>query len=166
MTAINPAQYPKVEHRIREFLKSLNSGGGAPIETMAPAEAQKILVAFGKLDMLVNNAGIFKFEPFENISVAEFNREFSTNVLGLILTIQEAIRIRGVSSLAGSQFPAQWNPLFRNEGRRGKSHPRVVAGAWSSQDSSQCHRARLYPQRRYTGGGPSRRGKRAMGASE
>jgi acetyl esterase len=34
MTAINPAQNPKVEHRIREFLKSLNSGGGAPIETM------------------------------------------------------------------------------------------------------------------------------------
>jgi acetyl esterase/lipase len=44
MTAINPAQNPKVEHRIREFLKSLNSGGGAPIETLTPAEARKILV--------------------------------------------------------------------------------------------------------------------------
>lgn len=28
MTAINPTQNPKVEHRIREFLKALNSGGG------------------------------------------------------------------------------------------------------------------------------------------
>lgn len=32
MTAINPAQNPKVEHRIREFLKALNSGGGKAIE--------------------------------------------------------------------------------------------------------------------------------------
>jgi acetyl esterase len=44
MTAINPAQNPKVEHRIREFLKALNSGGGKPMETMTPAEARKVLV--------------------------------------------------------------------------------------------------------------------------
>jgi hypothetical protein len=44
MTAVNPAQNPKVEHRIREFLKALNSGGGKPMETMTPAEARKVLV--------------------------------------------------------------------------------------------------------------------------
>lgn len=75
------------------------------------AETKK---AFGKLDLLVNNAGVFKFEPFEAISVAEFHREFSTNVLGAILTIQEAIRQFGfkggrvinISSIAGSHaFP-------------------------------------------------------------
>jgi acetyl esterase/lipase len=43
-TAINPAQNPKVEHRVREFLKALNSGGGKPMETMTPAEARKVLV--------------------------------------------------------------------------------------------------------------------------
>ena len=66
--------------------------------------------AFGRLDILVNNAGVFKFEPFEDIAVAEFNREFSTNVLGPILTIQEAIkqfgfeegRVINISSLVGS----------------------------------------------------------------
>jgi 3-oxoacyl-[acyl-carrier protein] reductase len=66
--------------------------------------------AFGRLDILVNNAGVFKFEPFEHISVDEFHREFSTNVLGPILTIQEAIkqfgfnggRVINLSSLAGS----------------------------------------------------------------
>ncbi|RYD53780.1 MAG: SDR family oxidoreductase, partial [Verrucomicrobiaceae bacterium] len=65
---------------------------------------------YGKLDVLVNNAGVFKFEPFEKITVAEFQREFSTNVLGPILTIQEAIKQFGfeggsvinISSLAGS----------------------------------------------------------------
>src|SRR5215813_5401408 len=44
MNAINPAQNPKVEHRIRDFLKALNSGGGKPMETMTPAEARKVLV--------------------------------------------------------------------------------------------------------------------------
>jgi len=44
MSTINPDQNPKVEHRIREFLKALNSGGGKPIETLTPAEARKILV--------------------------------------------------------------------------------------------------------------------------
>jgi len=43
-TAINPAQNPKVEHRVREFLNALNSGGGKPIETLTPAEARKVLV--------------------------------------------------------------------------------------------------------------------------
>ena len=44
MTDINPAQNPKVDHRVREFLKVLNSGGGKPMETMTPAEARKVLV--------------------------------------------------------------------------------------------------------------------------
>jgi acetyl esterase/lipase len=44
MKTINPAENPKVEHRIQEFLKALNSGGGKPIETLTPAEARKVLV--------------------------------------------------------------------------------------------------------------------------
>jgi acetyl esterase/lipase len=44
MNAINPAENPKVEHRIREFLKALNSGGGPPIETLTPSGARKVLV--------------------------------------------------------------------------------------------------------------------------
>ena len=44
MTDINPAQNPKVDHRVREFLKALNSGGGKPIETLTPTEARKVLV--------------------------------------------------------------------------------------------------------------------------
>ena len=43
-TTINPAQNPKVDHRVREFLKALNSAGGKPMETMTPAEARKVLV--------------------------------------------------------------------------------------------------------------------------
>jgi 3-oxoacyl-[acyl-carrier protein] reductase len=48
--------------------------------------------AFGSLDVLVNNAGVYQFEPLESVTEAEFHREFNTNVLGPILTIQEAVR--------------------------------------------------------------------------
>jgi acetyl esterase len=44
MNTIEPAQNPKVEHRIRAFLKALNSSGGRPMETLTPAEARKVLV--------------------------------------------------------------------------------------------------------------------------
>jgi 3-oxoacyl-[acyl-carrier protein] reductase len=48
--------------------------------------------AFGGLDVLVNNAGVFQFDPLEAVTEAEFHREFDTNVLGPILAIQEAVR--------------------------------------------------------------------------
>jgi 3-oxoacyl-[acyl-carrier protein] reductase len=48
--------------------------------------------AFGTIDVLVNNAGVFKFEPLEEVTEAEFHRHFNTNVLGPILTIQEGVK--------------------------------------------------------------------------
>ncbi len=51
------------------------------------AEAQR---AFGRLDILVNNAGVYQFSSLEEITEAEFHREFNTNVLGLLLATQEA----------------------------------------------------------------------------
>ena len=53
------------------------------------AEAQK---NFGKLDVLVNNAGVFKFGPLAEVEPAEFHRQFDTNVLGPILASREAAR--------------------------------------------------------------------------
>ena len=53
------------------------------------AETKK---AFGAIDVLVNNAGIYKFEPLDSVSEAEFYREFNTNVLGTILATREAAR--------------------------------------------------------------------------
>jgi acetyl esterase len=44
MKPINAFENPKVEHRIREFLKALNSGGGPPIETLSPAKARRVLI--------------------------------------------------------------------------------------------------------------------------
>jgi 3-oxoacyl-[acyl-carrier protein] reductase len=53
------------------------------------AEARR---AFGPVDVLINNAGVFKFDPLEEVTEAEFHREFNTNVLGTILAVQEAVK--------------------------------------------------------------------------
>jgi 3-oxoacyl-[acyl-carrier protein] reductase len=54
------------------------------------AETKK---AFGAIDILVNNAGIYEFAPIEQITEEHFHRQFNLNVLGLLLTTQEALKI-------------------------------------------------------------------------
>jgi 3-oxoacyl-[acyl-carrier protein] reductase len=56
------------------------------------AEAKK---AYGRLDVLVNNAGVYEFAPLEEITEEHFHRQFNTNVLGLILATQEAAKLFG-----------------------------------------------------------------------
>jgi len=53
------------------------------------AETKK---AFGKVDVLVNNAGIYEFLPVEGITEEHFHKQFNLNVLGLLLTTQEAVK--------------------------------------------------------------------------
>src|SRR5579862_1845033 len=53
------------------------------------AETKK---AFGRLDVLVNNAGVYEFAPIEQVTEEQFHRQFNTNVLGLILATQEAVK--------------------------------------------------------------------------
>jgi 3-oxoacyl-[acyl-carrier protein] reductase len=54
---------------------------------------QETIKAFGALDVLVNNAGVYSFGPLESATEDEFHRQFNTNVLGLILATQEAVKI-------------------------------------------------------------------------
>lgn len=48
--------------------------------------------AFGPIDVLVNNAGVFQFAPLEQVTEQEFHREFGINVLGPILLTREALK--------------------------------------------------------------------------
>lgn len=48
--------------------------------------------AFGRLDALVNNAGVYEFSPLEDITEQHFHRMFNTNVLGLLLATREAAK--------------------------------------------------------------------------
>jgi 3-oxoacyl-[acyl-carrier protein] reductase len=51
--------------------------------------------AFGTLDVLVNNAGVYRFAPLEDVTEDEFHREFNINVLGVLLTSREAMKYFG-----------------------------------------------------------------------
>jgi len=53
--------------------------------------------AYGRLDVLVNNAGVYRFDPLEDIAEAEFHRQFNTNVLGTLLATQEAVKLFGAT---------------------------------------------------------------------
>ena len=48
--------------------------------------------AFGRLDIVVNNAGVYEFMPLEQVTEAHFHRQFDVNVLGLILAAKEAVK--------------------------------------------------------------------------
>jgi 3-oxoacyl-[acyl-carrier protein] reductase len=75
------------------------------------AETQK---TFGQLDILVNNAGVYEFAPLEQISEEHFHKQFNLNVLGLLLTTQEALKhfkpaggnVINISSLVSTLAPA------------------------------------------------------------
>jgi 3-oxoacyl-[acyl-carrier protein] reductase len=56
------------------------------------AETKK---AFGTLDVLVNNSGVYEFAALGEITEEQFHRQFNTNVLGLILATQEAVKLFG-----------------------------------------------------------------------
>lgn len=63
------------------------------------ADAQGIIAAalqhFGRLDVLVNNSGVYAFSPIEEVTEAEFHRIFNVNVLGLLLVTQAAVKHLG-----------------------------------------------------------------------
>lgn len=87
-----------------------NVANKADIERLF-AETQR---AFGRLDILVNNAGIYEFAPLETVTEELFHKQFDLNVLGLLLTTQQAVKqfgpaggsIINMSSVVSTLSPA------------------------------------------------------------
>jgi 3-oxoacyl-[acyl-carrier protein] reductase len=104
-----------------KVVDEITKGGGKAVavqgDVAKKTEVERLFAAtkkaFGKIDILVNNAGVYRFDPLETVTEKEFHREFNTNVLGLILATQEAVKHFGaeggsvinIGSLASSLTP-------------------------------------------------------------
>ena len=94
------------------------SRGGRAISVQGdvskPAHIERLFAdvktAFGRVDVLVNNAGVYEFQPLEAVNAEHFHRHFDLNVLGLLLATKEAVKhigpdggsIINISSVASS----------------------------------------------------------------
>ena len=83
------------------------------------ADAQGIIDAaietYGRLDILVNNSGVYEAGPLEAITEDHFHKQFNINVLGLLLTTKAAAKHLGegasiinISSVVTSLTPANF----------------------------------------------------------
>lgn len=80
-------------------VEEVNNAGGSAIAAyhdLSTAEACRALVAegterFGRVDVLINNAGIVVFEPTDQIEPESFNRIFAINAASSLWVTQAAI---------------------------------------------------------------------------
>jgi len=86
-----------------KVVKAITDNGGIAIAVQADVSNEADVTrlfdetrkAFGKLDILVNNAVAQGYAPIEQISAAAFQQSFNVNVLGPVLTIQAALNLFG-----------------------------------------------------------------------
>ena len=84
-------------------VSAITAAGGKAVavggDVSKAAEAQGIIDAaiknFGRLDILVNNSGVYEFSPIEAFTEEQFHKIFNINVLGLLLTTQAAVKHLG-----------------------------------------------------------------------
>lgn len=70
--------------------------------------------AFGRLDVLVNNSGVYEMRPIEAVTEDHYHKMFDVNVLGVLLTTRAAVKYLGeggsvinISSVVTSILPPQ-----------------------------------------------------------
>jgi len=85
--------------RLNELADRIRQAGGDafPIEAdvtdeaQATAMVQRVLEDHGRLDILLNIAGIGVAAPFQNTTTSEYRQMFDVNVLGLLYAIHAAL---------------------------------------------------------------------------
>ncbi|MBS0969417.1 MULTISPECIES: glucose 1-dehydrogenase [Yersiniaceae] len=71
--------------------KAVAVGGDVSQAAAAAALVDATIDAFGHLDILVNNSGVYAFAPIEEITEEDFHYQFNINVLGVLLVTQAAV---------------------------------------------------------------------------
>jgi len=83
-----------------KVVAEIKAAGGEAIAVQADVSKQQDVdrligaakSTYGKIDVLVNNAGVYEFAPIDQITEQSFRRMFDLNVLGVLLTTQAAIK--------------------------------------------------------------------------
>jgi 3-oxoacyl-[acyl-carrier protein] reductase len=83
-----------------ELAARITTAGGKAVAVKADVRSEADLAAlfgkareaFGRVDVLVNNAGVFEFAPIEAITEEHYSRQFDTNVKGLLFATREAVK--------------------------------------------------------------------------
>jgi len=75
--------------------KAVAVGGDVSKATEARAIVDSAISNYGRLDILVNNSGVYAFAPLEDITEEHFHKHFNVNVLGLLLVTQAAVKHMG-----------------------------------------------------------------------
>jgi len=71
--------------------KAVAVGGDVSKATDAQGLIDAAIKNFGRLDILVNNSGVYEFSPIESFTEEQFHKIFNINVLGLLLTTRAAV---------------------------------------------------------------------------
>jgi 3-oxoacyl-[acyl-carrier protein] reductase len=83
-----------------KVVAAITAAGGKAVavggDVSKAADAKGIIDAaiknYGRLDILVNNSGVYEFAPLEAVTEENFHRMFNINVLGALLTTQAAVK--------------------------------------------------------------------------
>lgn len=85
--------------RLTALVQRIEAAGGTALvlpgdvvdEALATAAVDKTIARFGKLDILVNSAGIIQAGGIENVDTAEYRRVFDVNLMATLYTCRAAI---------------------------------------------------------------------------
>jgi 3-oxoacyl-[acyl-carrier protein] reductase len=78
--------------------KAVAVGGDVSKADQAKGIIGAAIQNFGRLDILVNNSGVYEFSPIEAVTEEQFHKIFNINVLGVLLTTQAAVEHLGEGS--------------------------------------------------------------------
>ena len=95
--------YSSSKEAADKVVKEINTKGGKAMAVQGDVSKQaditrlfeETIKAFGKVNILVNNAGIYQFAALEATTEELFHRHFNLNVLGLLLATKEAVKFMG-----------------------------------------------------------------------
>ena len=103
-----------VDSIVRAGGKAIAIGASVSNEAEMARLSEAVREAFGRVDVLVNNAGVYAMGPTEGFSAADFHRQFDTNVLGLLLATRALLplfpeaggSVVNISSVVSTLAPA------------------------------------------------------------